>query len=85
MTTFLVVLILFLFGGAGVAGFAFALVVGLIVGTYSSIFIASPIVVDTTNDVSALKYDEEEDDEFMNKEDGDGEELVEDTTDETKA
>ena len=65
--------------------FAFALVVGLIVGTYSSIFIASPIVVDTTNDVSALKYDEEEDDEFMNKEDGDGEELVEDTTDETKA
>ena len=65
--------------------FAFALVVGLIVGTYSSIFIASPIVVDTTNDVSALKYDEEEDDEFINKEDGDGEELVEDTTDETKA
>jgi preprotein translocase subunit SecF len=44
--TFLAVLSLFLFGGEVIHGFAFALVVGVIIGTYSSIFIASPIVVD---------------------------------------
>ena len=43
--TFLAVLSLFLFGGEVIHGFAFALVVGVIIGTYSSIFIASPIVV----------------------------------------
>lgn len=43
--TFLAVLSLFVFGGEVIHGFAFALVVGVIVGTYSSIFIASPIVV----------------------------------------
>jgi preprotein translocase subunit SecF len=43
--TFLCVVALFLFGGEVLNGFAFALVVGIIVGTYSSIFIASPIVV----------------------------------------
>ena len=43
--TFLAVLSLFLFGGEVINGFAFALVVGVIIGTYSSIFIASPIVV----------------------------------------
>jgi preprotein translocase subunit SecF len=43
--TFLTVLALFLFGGEVLHGFAFALVVGIIIGTYSSIFIASPILV----------------------------------------
>jgi len=43
--TFLTVLALFLFGGEVIHGFSFALVVGVIIGTYSSIFIASPIVV----------------------------------------
>ena len=43
--TFLAVLSLFVFGGEVIHGFAFALVVGVIIGTYSSIFIASPIVV----------------------------------------
>ena len=43
--TFLTVLSLFLFGGQVLHGFSFALVVGILVGTYSSIFIASPIVV----------------------------------------
>ena len=43
--TFIAVLALFLFGGEVIHGFAFALVVGVIIGTYSSIFIASPIVV----------------------------------------
>lgn len=44
-TTFLTVLGLFLFGGEVLRGFGFTMVVGIIVGTYSTIFIASPIVV----------------------------------------
>jgi len=52
LTTLLVVLILFLFGGASIKGFAFALVVGVIVGTYSSVFVASPIMSDLTPDLS---------------------------------
>ncbi len=43
--TFLTVVALFLFGGPVLHGFSFALVVGIIVGTYSSVFIASPIVL----------------------------------------
>jgi len=43
--TFLTVLALFLFGGAVLHGFSFALVVGILIGTYSSIFVASPILV----------------------------------------
>jgi preprotein translocase subunit SecF len=43
--TFLTVLALFLFGGPVLHSFSFALVVGIIVGTYSSIFIASPILI----------------------------------------
>jgi preprotein translocase subunit SecF len=43
--TFLTVLALYLFGGQVLHGFSFALVVGIIIGTYSSIFIASPILV----------------------------------------
>lgn len=43
--TFLTVLSLFLFGGEVLNGFSFALVVGIIVGTYSSIFVASPILI----------------------------------------
>lgn len=46
LTTFVVVLILFFFGGEVIHNFSFALVVGIIVGTYSSIFIASPVVVE---------------------------------------
>jgi len=44
-TTLLVVLILYAFGGQGIHGFAFALVVGVLVGTYSSIFVASPALL----------------------------------------
>ncbi len=46
ITTLIVVIVLFLFGGAVLQGFSFALLVGIIVGTYSSIFIATPIVID---------------------------------------
>jgi len=46
LTTMLVVLILFLFGGEGLKSFTFAILIGVAVGTYSSVCIATPIVVD---------------------------------------
>ena len=45
LTTFLVVLVLFLAGGEVIHTFAFAMIIGVLVGTYSSIFVASPIVL----------------------------------------
>lgn len=48
LSTFVVLLAIFLFGGASIQGFTFALLVGVVVGTYSSLFIATPISVDTT-------------------------------------
>ncbi|KKK68890.1 hypothetical protein LCGC14_2939530, partial [marine sediment metagenome] len=45
ITTLLVVGILYAFGGQGIHGFAFALVIGVLVGTYSSIFVASPALL----------------------------------------
>jgi SecD/SecF fusion protein len=47
LTTFAVLLIIFIFGGEVIRGFMFALMVGVIVGTYSSLFVASPIMMDT--------------------------------------
>jgi SecD/SecF fusion protein len=47
LTTFFVLLIIFIFGGDVIRGFMFALLIGVIVGTYSSLFIAAPIMVDT--------------------------------------
>ncbi|MEM1136907.1 MAG: protein translocase subunit SecDF, partial [Bacteroidota bacterium] len=47
VTTLLVVLILFIFGGEVLRGFSFALLIGIMFGTYSSIFVATPIVYDT--------------------------------------
>ncbi len=46
LTVFLTILILFLVGGEATKGFAFAMLVGVITGTYSSIFVAAPILVD---------------------------------------
>jgi SecD/SecF fusion protein len=46
VTTLFVVLILFVFGGGSIKGFSFALLIGVIVGTYSSIFVATPILSD---------------------------------------
>lgn len=45
LTTFVVVLSLFLFGGEVIKNFAFALIVGIFVGTYSSIYVASPVMM----------------------------------------
>ncbi|RUM45247.1 MAG: protein translocase subunit SecF [Desulfurobacterium sp.] len=55
LTTFFVVLCLYLFGGGVINDFAFVLLVGIIVGTYSSIFIASAIVVDWYKYVKKMK------------------------------
>jgi preprotein translocase subunit SecF len=53
--TFLTCIALLLFGGQVLHGFSFALVAGIIVGTYSSIFIASPIVLFWHNFVDSRK------------------------------
>ena len=45
-TVFMVVLILFLFGGHIIRGFSFAMLIGIVIGTYSSIFVATPIAID---------------------------------------
>ena len=45
LTTLIVVIILYVFGGSGIHGFAFALVIGVVAGTYSSIFIAAPTLL----------------------------------------
>ncbi|MFV0564873.1 MAG: protein translocase subunit SecDF [Flavobacteriaceae bacterium] len=45
-TTLVVLLAIFIFGGESIRGFMFALIVGIVVGTYSSLFIASPIMYD---------------------------------------
>jgi SecD/SecF fusion protein len=49
LTTLVVLLSIFLFGGEAIRGFMFALIVGVLVGTYSSMFIATPIMYDTLN------------------------------------
>ncbi len=55
LTTFFVVLVLYLFGGEILKGFSFTLLVGIVVGTYSSIFIASPVLMWLGFDVKGYK------------------------------
>ena len=50
LTVFLTILILFIFGGEVTRGFAFAMLIGVITGTYSSIFVGAPILVDFAKD-----------------------------------
>ncbi|HCQ17265.1 MAG TPA: protein translocase subunit SecF, partial [Cryomorphaceae bacterium] len=47
LTTFFVLLVIFAFGGEVIRGFMFALLIGIVVGTYSSLFIATPLMLDT--------------------------------------
>ncbi len=51
LTTLFVVAMLFIFGSGSIRGFAFALLIGIIVGTYSSIFVATPIMADLTDEI----------------------------------
>ncbi|KYG85611.1 preprotein translocase subunit SecD [Roseivirga seohaensis] len=60
MTTLIVVVVLFIFGGEVLRGFSFAFMIGIIVGTYSSIFIASPIVVDLSKKTLGKAADKEQ-------------------------
>jgi preprotein translocase subunit SecF len=55
LTTFFVVLSLFLFGGEIIYGFSFTMLVGVVVGTYSSIFIASPLLMWLGFDVKSFR------------------------------
>ncbi|MDE3235550.1 MAG: protein translocase subunit SecDF [Bacteroidota bacterium] len=58
LTVFLTILILFIFGGEVTRGFAFAMLIGVITGTYSSIFVAAPILVDFAKDKPLGKQEE---------------------------
>ena len=46
LTMILVLLIMFIFGGPAIKGFLFALLVGVVIGTYSSLCVATPILLD---------------------------------------
>ncbi len=70
LTTLVVLLAIFIFGGESIRGFMFALIIGVIVGTYSSLFIATPIMYDSVkkgNAADALKKKEEVIDETVVK------------------
>ena len=47
LTTLIVLLAIFIYGGESIRGFMFALIIGVLIGTYSSVFIATPIMFDT--------------------------------------
>jgi SecD/SecF fusion protein len=49
LTTIVVLLAIFIFGGESLRGFMFAMIIGIVVGTYSSLFIATPVMYDTLN------------------------------------
>ncbi|WP_124981141.1 protein translocase subunit SecDF [Nonlabens xiamenensis] len=49
LTTLIVLLAIFIFGGESIQGFMLALIIGVLVGTYSSVFIATPVMYDTMN------------------------------------
>ncbi|CAL2086445.1 Multifunctional fusion protein [Tenacibaculum dicentrarchi] len=59
LTTLLVMLAIFFFGGDSIKGFMFALIVGVVVGTYSSLFVATPIMFDASKKAEAVKEQEE--------------------------
>jgi preprotein translocase SecF subunit len=58
LTTLVVVLILYLFGGKVINDFAFALLVGVLVGTYSSVFVASPVLIEWHRYITSRKKGE---------------------------
>ncbi len=63
LTTLVTLLAIFLFGGDSIKGFMFAMIIGVIVGTYSSLFIATPIMYDTVmKGAKSLKKDSKKED-----------------------
>jgi len=69
ITTLIVLGTIFILGSESIRGFIFALIIGVIVGTYSSLFIATPVMFDTVGN-KELKRDKKEEEEL------DGEEVV---------
>ncbi|WP_294820362.1 protein translocase subunit SecDF [uncultured Flavobacterium sp.] len=65
LTMVLVLLIMFVFGGDSIRGFIFAMLVGIIVGTYSSLFIATPVLVDTVSKADKDKIEHAHNDEVV--------------------
>jgi SecD/SecF fusion protein len=59
LTMIMVLLIMFLFGGDSIRGFIFAMLIGIIVGTYSSLFIATPVLCDTMSEEEHLRIEKE--------------------------
>ena len=53
----MVLLIMFIFGGDTLRGFVFAMLIGIVVGTYSSLFIATPVLLDSMKkeDIDAIE------------------------------
>lgn len=58
LTMILVLLIMFIFGGESIRGFIFAMLVGIIVGTYSSLFIATPVLCDSISDAEHKRIED---------------------------
>ena len=59
LTMILVLLIMFIFGGESIRGFIFAMLVGIVVGTYSSLFIATPVLCDTISEEDHKRIEKE--------------------------
>ncbi|NGY35926.1 protein translocase subunit SecDF [Flavobacterium sp. XN-5] len=59
LTLILVLLIMFVFGGESIRGFIFAMLIGMVVGTYSSLFIATPVLCDTIPESEHKRIEEE--------------------------
>ena len=58
LTMIMVLLIMFIFGGESIRGFIFAMLIGIIVGTYSSLFIATPVLCDTMSEAEHKRIEE---------------------------
>lgn len=68
LTMIMVLLIMFIFGGESIRGFIFAMLVGIVVGTYSSLFIATPVLVDTMKQSDIEEIEKRHADANANKE-----------------
>jgi len=58
LTMVLVLLIMFIFGGDSIRGFIFAMLIGIVVGTYSSLFIATPVLCDSISDAEHKRIED---------------------------
>jgi SecD/SecF fusion protein len=59
LTMIIVLLIMFVFGGESIRGFIFAMLIGIVVGTYSSLFIATPVLCDTISEEEHKRIEKE--------------------------